>query len=200
MRRRRLPLTLLVFLALAVSSCRGAPSSPTSTATPRPPTTTPTASPTPRPTRTPTPGPCAGEWVGTWTQVEFETNTGGIRLPTYSITGKRLVLKDDCSYQEDWSEEASDIGCESSGLIEGEYTLGDELIQFTASDVLTEIELDCGGGGQISGSAATDGLHEVPSPGYALDPSALPDELRLTASFVTEQGFNITVTQAFTRE
>ena len=91
---------------------------------------------------------------------------GGIRLPTYSITGKRLVLKDDCTYQEDWSEEASDIGCESSGLIEGEYTLGDELIQFTASDVLTEIGLDCGGG-QISGSAATDGLHEVPPPGYA---------------------------------
>ena len=92
---------------------------------------------------------------------------GGIRLPTYSITGKRLVLKDDCTYQEAWSEEASDIGCQSSGLIEGEYTLGDELIQFTASDVLAEIGLDCGGGGQISGSAATDGLHEVPPPGYA---------------------------------
>jgi hypothetical protein len=101
--------------------------------------------------------------VGTWTQVEFETNTGGIRLPTYSITGKRLVLKDDCSYQEDWSEEASDIGCQSSGLIEGEYTLGDELIRFTASDVLTEIGLDCGGA-QLAGSAATDGLHEFRRP------------------------------------
>ena len=110
------------------------------------------------------------------------------------------MLKDDCSYQEDWSEEASDIGCESSGLIEGEYTLGDELIQFTASDILTEVRLDCGGGGQISGSAATDGLHEVPAPGYAFDPAALPDGLRLTASFVTAQGFNITVTQTFTRE
>ena len=30
--------------------------------------------------------------------------------------------------------------------------------------------------------------------------SALPDELRLTASFLTEQGFTITVTQSFTQE
>ena len=37
---------------------------------------------------------------------------GGIQPPTYGITGKRLVLKDDCTYQEDWSEEASDIGCQ----------------------------------------------------------------------------------------
>ena len=110
------------------------------------------------------------------------------------------MLKDDCSYQEDWSEEASDIGCESSGLIEGKYTLGDELIQFTTSDILTAVGLDSGGGGQISGSTATDGLHEVPPPGYTLDPSALPDELRLTASFLTEQGFTITVTQSFTQE
>jgi len=166
-RRQRCGLTLLVFLALAGAGCAGTPPAPSPTPTHPPPTPTRTATPTPAPTATPTQGPCAGEWVGAWTQTEFETNTGGIRLPTYSITGKRLVLKDDCTYQEDWSEEASDIGCESSGMIEGEYTLGDELIQFTASDVLTEIGLDCGGGGQISGSAATDGLHEVPPPGYA---------------------------------
>jgi len=191
---------LVLVLALAGSGCAGTPPAPSPTPPPLPPTPTPPAPPKPTPTSTPTPGPCAGEWVGAWTQTEFETNTGGIRLPTYSITGKRLVLRDDCSYREDWSAEASDIGCESSGLIEGEYTLGDELIQFTASEVLTEVELDCGGGGQLSGSAATDGLHEVPPPGYALDPSALPDELRLTASFLTEQGFTITVTQSFTQE
>ena len=200
MRRQRRWLTLLVFLALAGSGCRGTPPAPSPTPTPAPPTPTRTATPRPTATSTPTPGPCAGEWVGVWTQTEFQTNTGGIRLPTYSITGKRLVLKDDCTYQEDWSEEASDIGCQSSGLIEGEYTLGDELIRFTTTDILTEVRLDCGGGGQISGSAATDGMHEAPPPGYAFDPSALPDQLHLTASFVTEQGFNITVTQTFSRE
>jgi hypothetical protein len=138
--------------------------------------------------------------VGEWTQTDFETNTGGIRLPTYTITGKRLTLRDDCSYTEDWSEEASDIGCSSSGLVEGEYTLAEGMLEFSARQTVKPIELACGGGAQLSGSAATDGLHQAAPPGYALDLEALPDELMLTANSITEQGFDLTVTQIFARQ
>lgn len=191
--------TFLVLMLAAGCASPTPPPAPTSSPTPAP-SPVPTRTSTPTPTDTPTPGPCAGEWVGVWTQIIFETNTGGIRLPTYTITGKQLTLRDDCSYTEDWSEEASSIGCQSSGLIEGEFTLAEGMISFSAQQTVEEVELDCGGGAQISGSAATDGLHEAAPSGYALDPAALPGELSLTASSVTEQGFNLTVTQIFARE
>ena len=181
-------------LLLIAASC----SAPSSTATPDPtaiPTPIPSA--TPSLTPTPTPGPCAGEWVGEWTQVHFQTVTGSIMLPTYTVEGKTLTLNDDCTYVEDWSEESSDIGCESSGLIKGEYEVNGSGVVFAPIDTVIEVGLDCGGGAQIAGSSATTPLHEIALPGYMADLSALPGELILVASFVSNDAFDIIVTQVF---
>lgn len=123
--------------------------------------------------------------------------TGSIALPTYTVEGKTLSLNEDCSYVEDWSGESSDIGCESSGLVEGEYEVSGSSIEFVPADTAIEVELDCGGGAQIAGSAATLPLHQIAPPGYVADLSALPDELVLVASFVSNEGFDIVVTQGF---
>lgn len=197
MRSGRIVLLFALAMAAFASACSGAPP-PTATPT-KPPTETapPTATPTPSPTPTPTPGPCAGAWVGEWTQVFFQTNTGGILLPTYTVVGKRLILRDDCTYTEDWSEEASDIGCQSSGLIEGEYSVSDTTIAFTPVETVTEVGLDCGGGAQLAGSAATIPLNEIPPPGYSFDLAALPAELTLQATFTSQEGYDISVIQGF---
>ena len=163
---------------------------PTSTATPNP-------SATPTETPTPTPGPCAGEWVGEWTQVQFRTVTGSIVLPTYTVEGKLLTLNDDCTYVEDWSEESSDIDCDSSGLIEGEYEVSDSSVAFVRVDIAAEVDLDCGAGAQIAGSAPTTPLDQIDPPGYVADLSALPDELILVASYLSNEGFTIEVSQVF---
>ncbi len=183
-------LALTLFAAACVAPSPTPSPVPTATATPIP-------SATPSPTSTPTPGPCAGEWVGEWTQVQFQIVTGNIVLPTYTVVGKTLTLNDDCTYVEDWSEESSDIGCESSGLIEGEYEVNGSGVVFTPVDTVIEVGLDCGGGAQIAGSAATTPLHEIAPPGYLADLSALPGELILVASFETNEGFDIVVTQVF---
>ncbi len=118
-------------------------------------------------------------------------------LPTYTVQGKALTLRDDCTYVEDWSDESSDIDCDSIGLIEGEYEISGSSVAFVAVETVEEIGLDCGGGAQIAGAAATTPLHLIDPPGYALDLSALPGELALIASFDTNEGFNIEVSQAF---
>lgn len=184
----------LVILVLVAAACAGpsptpAPT-PTSTATPAP-------SATPTETPTPTPGPCAGEWVGEWSQVQFQTVTGSIVLPTYTVEGKALILNEDCTYTEDWSEESSDIGCDSSGLIEGEYEVSGSSVAFIPVDTIIEVGLDCGGGAQIAGSSATTPLHQIGPPGYMVDLSTLPGELILVSSFVSNEGFNIEVSQIF---
>ena len=181
-------------LMLVAAACAG----PTPTPSPTPTaTTTPIPSATPSSTPTPSPGPCAGEWVGEWTQVHFQTVTGSIVLPTYTVGGKTLTLNDDCTYAEDWSEESSDIGCESSGLIEGEYKVNGSGLVFAPVDTVIEVGLDCGGGAQIAGASATTPLHHIDPPGYVADLSALPGELALIASIVSNEGFNIEVSQVF---
>ena len=181
-------------LMLVAAACVGP--SPTPSPTPTA-TFTPSPSATPSLTPTPTPGPCAGEWIGEWTQVHFQTVTGSIVLPTYTVEGKTLNLNDDCTYAEDWSGESSDIGCESSGLIEGEYDVIGTSVVFVPVDTVLEIGLDCGGGAQIAGSSATTPLHQIAPPGYMVDHSALPGELILVASFVSNEAFDIEVTQTF---
>ena len=183
-----------LLLMLIAAACAGPPPTPSPTPTA---TSTPIPSATPSSTPTPTPGPCAGEWVGKWTQVNFQTVTGSIVLPTYTVEGKALTLNEDCTYVEDWSEESSDIGCESSGLIEGEYEVSGIRAVFVPLDTVIEIGLDCGGGAQIAGSTATTPLHQIAAPGYVVDLSALPGELVLVASIVSNEGFDIAVTQAF---
>ncbi|MCZ6529342.1 MAG: hypothetical protein O6949_03300 [Chloroflexi bacterium] len=178
-------------LMLVAAACAG----PTPTPSPTPTATIPSA--TPSSTPTPSPGPCAGEWVGEWTQVHFQTVTGSIVLPTYTVGGKTLTLNDDCTYAEDWSDENSDIGCESSGLIEGEYKVNGSGLVFAPVDTVIEVGLDCGGGAQIAGSSATTPLHQIAPPGYMADLSALPGELILVASFVSNEAFDIIVTQVF---
>jgi hypothetical protein len=118
-------------------------------------------------------------------------------LPTYTVIGKALTLNEDCSYIEDWSEESSDIGCESSGLIEGEYEISGSSMVFIPVATIVEVGLECGGGAQIAGSSATTPLHQIGPPGYMADLSALPDELILLSSFVSNEGFNIEVLQVF---
>ena len=188
---------LTMAAALLGSACSGA-APPTATPT-LPPTETapPTATLTPTPTPTPTPGPCAGQWVGEWAQVQFQTNTGGIVLPVYAIAGKQLTLRDDCTYVEDWTKEASDIGCISSGLIQGDYSIDGTSIAFTAVDIVSEVDLDCGGGSQLAGSEATTPLNDIPPPSYSFDPAALPAELILHASYKSLEGHDITVNQRF---
>ena len=186
--------TALMILVLIAAACAG----PTPTPAPTPTLTATTApSATPTETPTPTPGPCAGEWVGEWTQVHFQTVTGGIVLPTYTVEGKLLTLNDDCTYVEDWSEESSDIECDSSGLIEGEYEISGSSVAFLAIETVEEVSLDCGGGAQIAGASATTPLHHIDPPGYVADLSALPGELALIASIVSNEGFNIEVSQVF---
>lgn len=183
------PLLLLIAAACAAPSPTPTPD-PTATLTPIP-------SSTPTTTPTPTPGPCAGDWVGEWFQTQFQVVTGGIALPTYTVEGKTLTLNEDCSYVEDWSGESSDIGCESSGLIKGEYEVNGSGVVFAPIDTVIEVGLDCGGGAQIAGSSATTPLHEIALPGYMADLSALPGELILVASFVSNDAFDIIVTQVF---
>ena len=186
--------TTLLILVLIAAACAG----PTPTPVPTPTvTSTPAPSATPTKTPTPTPGPCAGEWVGEWTQVHFQTVTGSIVLPTYTVEGKLLTLNDDCTYIEDWSEESSDIGCNSVGLIEGEFEISGDSVAFVAVETLEDVDLDCGAGAQIAGSAATTPLDQIDPPGYVADLSALPDELVLVASFASNEGFNIEVSQVF---
>ncbi|MDK1045503.1 MAG: hypothetical protein QGM45_07465, partial [Anaerolineales bacterium] len=120
------PLLLLIAAACAAPSPTPTPD-PTATLTPIP-------SSTPTTTPTPTPGPCAGDWVGEWSQTQFQIVTGGIVLPTYTVEGKTLTLNEDCSYVEDWSSESSDIGCESSGMVEGEYELSGSRVVFVPAD------------------------------------------------------------------
>ncbi len=186
--------TALLILVLIAAACAG----PTPTPAPSPtPTATPVPSATPTETPTPTPGPCAGEWVGVWSQVQFRTVTGSIVLPTYTVQGKVLTLRDDCTYVEDWSEESSDIDCDSSGLIQGEYEISGGSVAFVAVETVDEVSLDCGGGAQIAGASATIPLHQIDPPGYIADLSALPGELILVASTVSNEGFNIEVSQVF---
>jgi len=118
-------------------------------------------------------------------------------LPTYIVQGKALTLGDDCTYVEDWSDESSDIDCDSSGLIEGEYEISGSSVAFVAVETVEEVSLDCGGGAQIAGASATSPLHQIDPPGYAADLPALPGELILIASFVSNEGFNIEVSQVF---
>ena len=183
-----------MLLVLIAAACAG----PTPTPVPTPTlTATPVPSATPTNTPTPTPGPCAGEWVGEWSQVQFQTVTGSIVLPTYTVQGKVLILKDDCTYVEDWSEESSDIDCDSHGLIEGEYEIIDSSAAFIAVDTVVEIGLDCGGGEQLAGASATTPLNLIDPPGYVADLSSLPGELILIAAYVSNEGFNIEVAQVF---
>ena len=118
-------------------------------------------------------------------------------LPTYTVQGKVLTLRDDCTYVEDWSDESSDIECDSSGLIEGEYEISGNSVAFVAVETVEEIGLDCGGGAQLAGAAATTPLHQIDPPGYAADRSSLPGELILIAAYVSNEGFNIEVSQVF---
>ncbi len=129
--------------------------------------------------------------------MQFRTVTGSIVLPTYTVQGKVLTLRDDCTYVEDWSEESSDIDCDSSGLIEGEYEIRGSSAAFVAVETVDEVSLDCGGGAQIAGASATIPLHQIDPPGYIADLSALPGELSLIASYVSNEGFNIEVSQLF---
>ncbi len=183
------PLLLLIAAACAAPSPTPTPD-PTATLTPIP-------SSTPTTTPTPTPGPCAGDWVGEWFQTQFQVVTGGIALPTYTVEGKTLTLNEDCSYVEDWSGESSDIGCESSGMVEGKYKVSGSRVVFVPADTPVEVGLDCGGGAQIAGSSATTPLHQIAPPGYMADLSALPGELILVASSVSNEAFDIIVTQVF---
>ncbi|MEE9215901.1 MAG: hypothetical protein V3U32_00555 [Anaerolineales bacterium] len=191
---------LATFVGLLVVLVAAACAGPTLTPSPVPiptSTLTPIPSATPTETPTPTPGPCAGEWVGEWIQVQFQTVTGSIVLPTYTVEGKALTLNEDCSYVEDWSDESSDVGCDSSGLIEGEYEFSGSSVAFVPADTVVEIGLDCGGGAQLAGSSATTPLHQIGPPGYMIDLTALPGELILIASLVSNEGFNIEVSQVF---
>ena len=129
--------------------------------------------------------------------MHFQAVTGSIVLPTYTVEGKLLTLNDDCTYIEDWSEESSDIGCDSVGLVEGEYEFSGDSVAFVAVEILDDVDLDCGDGAQIAGSAATTPLDQIDPPGYVVDLSALPDELVLVASFVSNEGFNIELSQVF---